>query len=361
MKFRFKMPSYFKKIAQLFLFLGLGIFFIWFSVKDLKPEDIEIIKNSTAGILNSKSLLFIFISIVCGTIAHYFRALRNILLIDPLGYKTRKTTAFYSVMTCYLANLAIPRLGEVLRCTILQRYDQIPFQKSFGTVVVERAFDFIIFVLLMILIIFVNNGLLSELMVDKENGITLGVWVYNKWTVVWKLKYFIIGFLTGLIFAFVIRYRKKKRGTLKTIKKQSKIVVKIKNIVVGLWQGLISVKDLKHPYLFIIYTIAIWVFYYLGVFLCFFAFDFLQHLSPMPAFVVLVVGAIGFMVAQGGLGAYPLIAAGVLVLYGIDYAQGLAAGWIGWSAQTLMILIVGFASLILASFLKVENRAVVNG
>jgi hypothetical protein len=80
----------------------------------------------------------------------------------------------------------------------------------------------------------------------------------------------------------------------------------------------------------------------------------------MPAFIVLVVGAIGFMIAQGGLGAYPLIVAGVLVLYNVDYAQGLAAGWIGWSAQTIMILIVGFASLIFASFLKIENREVIN-
>jgi len=359
MKFRFKMPSYLKKIAQLILFLGLGIFFVWFSVKDLKPEDIEIIKSSAAGILNFKSLLFIFISIVCGTIAHYFRALRNILLIDPLGYRTRKTTAFYSVMTCYLANLAIPRLGEVLRCTILQRYDQIPFQKSFGTVVVERAFDFLIFVLLMILILFVNNELLSELVVDKQNNITLGIWINEKWTTLWAMKYFVLGFLTGIIAVMVIIYRKKKRGTLKT-GKVPKIIGKIKNIAVGLWQGLISIKDLKHPYLFIIYTVAIWVFYYLGTFLCMYAFDFLQHLSPMPAFVILVVGAIGFMVAQGGLGAYPLIVAGILVLYGIDYAQGLAAGWIGWGAQTVMILVVGFTSLILASFLKVENRAVIS-
>jgi hypothetical protein len=128
----------------------------------------------------------------------------------------------------------------------------------------------------------------------------------------------------------------------------------------GLWQGLISIKDLKQPYLFIIYTVAIWLFYFLGTFLCFFAFDFLQPLGPMPAFVVLVAGSIGFMATQGGLGAYPLVVAGILVLYNVEYAQGLAAGWIGWSAQTLMILIVGLAVLILASFLKVEDRAVIS-
>jgi uncharacterized protein (TIRG00374 family) len=345
-----------KKIIQLIIFLGLGIFFIWFSVKDLKQEDVEILKNSAAGILNARSLFFIFISMICGIISHYVCALRNILLIDPLGYRVRKTTAFYSVMTCYLANLAIPRLGEVLRCTILQRYDQIPFQKSLGTVVAERAFDFLIFVLLFVLIIFLNQGLLSDWVINKQKGITLGVWIDEKWAWVWAMKYFIIAVLIALAAVILILRHINKNS--KTTTKQSKITGAIKKIVLGLWQGLISIKDLKHPFLFIIYTIAIWVLYFLGVYLCFNAFDFLQGLGPMPAFVVLVVGSIGFMAAQGGLGAYPLVVAGILVLYGIDFAQGLAAGWIGWTAQTIMILIVGFTVLILASFLRVEDRGV---
>jgi hypothetical protein len=173
------------------------------------------------------------------------------------------------------------------------------------------------------------------------------------------MKYYILGILilavtVWLIYIYIVKKKNNNR-------KPSKIMASIKNIVIGLWQGLISVKDLKHPYLFVIYTVAIWLFYFLGTFLCFFAFDFLQHLGPMPAFVILVVGSIGFIAAQGGLGAYPLIASGILMLYGVDYAQGLAAGWIGWSAQTLMILIGGFITLILASFLKVEDRAVING
>ena len=343
-----------KKIVQLIIFLGLGVFFIWLSVKGLKQEDLEIIKISVKGILNSNSMLFIFISIICGIISHYFRALRNILLIDPLGYKVRKTTAFYSVMSCYLTNLAIPRFGEVFRCTFLQRYDKIPFQKSFGTVVVERGFDLLIFAVLFVLIIFLNKELLSELIINKQKGITLGMMIEEKWAALWAMKYLALIALVALIaIILIIKHIKQKIKS-----KPSKIIGIVKNIMVGLWQGLISIKDLQHPYLFIIYTIVIWVFYYLGVLFCFFAFDFLQHLGPMPAFMVLVVGAIGFMVAQGGLGAYPLIVAGVLALYGVDYAQGLAAGWIGWSAQTIMILIVGFTTLILASFLKIEDRKI---
>jgi uncharacterized protein (TIRG00374 family) len=343
-----------KKTIQLLIFLGLGIFFIWLSIKDLTSEDVETIKSSAKGVLNFKSLFFVFLSIVCGITAHFCRALRNILMIDPLGYRVRKTTAFYSIMSCYLANLAVPRLGEVLRCTFVQRYDQVPFQKSFGTVVIERAFDLIIFLLLFVFVFFFNQELLSQLVINKEEGITLGIWMSNKWSALWEMKNLIVLVLLCSIGVLLIVLRLKKKKT--TTNKQSKIVAKTKNIFVGLWQGLISIKDLKHPYLFILYTIIIWALYFLGIFACFFAFDFLQHLGPMPAFVVMVVGSIGFIIAQGGLGAYPLIVAGILALYNVDYAQGLAAGWIGWSVQTLMILVVGFTVLILSSFLKIENR-----
>jgi hypothetical protein len=356
-----------KKTIILLIFLGLGIFLIYFSIKPLynDKELMAQFKDSLIGVLNFKSLFFILMSMVCGIISHYFRALRNILLIDPLGYRVRKTTAFYSVMTCYLGNLVFPRLGEVLRCTFLQRYDKVPFEKSLGTVAVDRILDLVIFAALFVLIIFIfiNQGLFSELMniqievynksLDINENINLGVWLTNKWASVWALKYIVFGIIIGLTVVFFI--------FKKISKKQSKSIGFFKKIAIGLWQGLVSVKDVRHPYLFIIYTVAIWAFYYFGVFMCMFAFDFLQDLGFMPPFVVLVVGAIGFMVAQGGLGAYPLISAGILVLYGVDYAQGLAAGWIGWGAQTLMILVVGFTTLILASFLKVENRAVISG
>jgi len=347
-----------KRTVQFFVFLGLAVLFSWLSIKGFiaDPEKMEKFKNSVIAVFNLKSLFFVFLSMVCGVVAHYFRALRNILLIEPLGYQVRKSTAFYSVMTCYLGNLAFPRLGEVLRCTFLQRYDKVPFQKSLGTVVVERVFDLLIFALLFILIIFLNKELLVDLRINENSDITLGESLYEKWSALWKMKYIILCILIGLVALFMVFRRLK--ATHQSNPNQSKIIIKIKNIVIELWQSLISIKNLKHPFLFILYTIFIWLFYYFGVYLCFFAFDFLYHLGFMPAFVVLILGSIAFMVAQGGIGAYPLIVAGVLSLYGVGYENGTAAGWVGWGAQTIMILIVGCTTFILASYLKIEDRSI---
>lgn len=331
-----------KQIFQLLLFIGLGLFFVWISFRGLSDEQFQSIKDSILGINNPQSWLFLTFSLLCGAFAHFFRACRSVLLIEPLGYKVRYSMSFYAVMVCYLMNLAFPRLGEVLRCTFLQRYEKVPFQKSLGTIVAERALDVLIWLPLFIIVILFNTSLLSKLIIDKENNLSIGNWIEN----------FSVSFLTNIyLYVAVVAIITVIVVIVKTRKRWMKIpfFMKIKNFVIGIWQGLISIKDVKKPKLFILYTILIWVFYFLGTFLCFFAFDFLAHLGPAPAFTVLILGTLGFMVAQGGIGAYPLIVAGVLVLYNIEYAPALAAGWVGWSVQTVMIIIFGFLSLILAS------------
>ena len=334
-----------KTVLQLIIFLGLGIFFIWLSVRNLTDKDVKIIKESVIGVMNLKSMLFISLSMLCGVFAHYVRALRNILLIEPLGYTVRKSTAFYSVITCYLGNLAVPRLGEILRCTFLKRYDDIPFEKSFGTVVAERMFDVICWIPVFLIAVFINTGILSKIVFDKETGATLSMLLNQKWdalisnhTIYWMLG----GVLLLVLVLFLTR----------NLWMKIKLFKKIAFLLKGLWNGLISIKDLKRPYMFIFYTLLMWILYYLGTYFCFFAFDFLRNLGLLPAFSVLAFGTIGYMVAQGGLGAYPLLVAGIVVLYDVQYSEGLAAGWIGWGAQNVMIIVVGFISLILASFMK---------
>jgi len=338
-----------KTILQLILFLSLGVFFIWLSVRNLTAENIETIKESAMGVTNFKSMLFIFISMVCGIFAHYFRALRNILLIEPLGYTVRKSAAFYSVMTCYLGNLALPRLGEVLRCTFLKRYENVPFEKSIGTIVAERMFDLICWIPVFFIALLINTGILSQIVIDKETGATLSFLMRQKWNLM--ISNHTIYWLSASALLLVLVIFLSKKWWMKI-----KIFKKIAQLVKGLWNGLISIKDLKRPYMFILYTALMWICYYLGTYLCFFAFDFLRDLGPIPAFSVLAFGTIGYMVAQGGLGAYPLLVAGIVVLSGVQYSEGLAAGWIGWGAQNIMVIVVGFASLILASFLKKQNN-----
>ncbi|MCQ2285882.1 MAG: flippase-like domain-containing protein [Bacteroidales bacterium] len=343
----------FKSIIQLVIFVGIGLFFIWLSLRGMTANDYAKIKEVLIGINNPKSWMFIILSMLIGACAHFVRALRNIEMIEPLGYKVRKSMGFFSVMVCYLGNLGLPRAGEVLRCVFLQRYEKVPFEKSLGTVVAERAFDIVCWLLFFIIVVVLNTALLSNVVLDEQTQLTLGVWLQQKvMSMVTNYKMY-IALVVLVLLGFVI---------YKTRSKWSKVsfLVKVKNFFVGIWQGLISIKDVKHPWLFVFYTLLMWFLYFLGTYMCFFAFDFLQHLGPAPALTVLILSTVAYMVAQGGLGAYPWMVAQVLLLYGILKEAGLAAGWIGWLGQTVMIIVVGIVSLVLASFMKPQENQVVS-
>ena len=333
---------------KLVLFLGVGVFFIWLSSRGLDYKKLMFYASSAN---NAKGWFFISLSILVGAASHFVRSLRSRLLLEPLNYKVRVSSAFYSVMVGYFANLAVPRLGEVLRCTFLQRYESVPFQKTLGTIVTERTLDMLCALLIMLCAVLINTSILSQLIIDEANNITLGEWfelkffglLSNYWL------YIIMAVLAALV--YFTRHHWKKVA----------LFVKIKNLVIGVWQGFISIKDLKRPWLFVFYTILLWFFYFMGTYLCFFAFDYLSSLGPAPAFSILAFGTIGYIVAPGGIGVYPFIVAGILKLYSenISHEAGMAAGWVGWSAQTVMIIIFGIASLILASVASKRKSEIV--
>lgn len=337
-------------ILKTVLFVGLGILFIWLSVKDLSKEDIHMIFSSMALVNNPQGWLFIGLSVLAIVAADLIRAARAELLLKSIHYRPRFSMMFYSVMVCYIANLALPRLGEILRCTFLQRYENIPFQKSLGTVILERAVDVVCWLFLLIIALLLNNGLLSNLIVDQSQQLTLEEWFAQKGLsyVGNYLLYIIIGVIVLLI--VVIRLTRnwwQKRPAL----------VKVADFFKGIWRGFVSIKDIPNPWHFVFWTVAMWVSYYLGVYLFFHALPYLQHIGPGAAFTVLIFGTIAFMISQGGLGAYPLITAGIVMLYGISYTQGLAAGWIGWILQTVVSLVLGLFSLIATSFYKRHDAA----
>lgn len=345
-----KLKKILPDILKTILFVGLGILFIWLSIKDLSKDDIHMIFSSMALVNNPRGWLFIFLSVVAIVSADLIRAERARLLLNSIHYKPRFSMMFYSVMVCYIANLALPRLGEILRCTFLQRYENVPFQKSLGTVILERAVDVVCWLFLLIISLLLNNELLSQLVVDQSTQMTLQEWFAAK-----GLSYlgnYLLYIILIFIFLLIILVRVTRSWWQK-----KPALVKVADFFKGIWRGFISIKDLPNPWYFVFWTVAMWICYFLGVYLFFHALPYLQHVGPGAAFTVLVFGTIAFMISQGGLGAYPLITAGIVMLYGISYTQGLAAGWIGWILQTAVSLVLGLLSLAVTSFYKRHDAA----
>jgi len=322
------------------LFLGLGLFISWLTLRGLSQSEKQQILNS----FRIANYNWVILAVLLGILSHVLRALRWRLFLEPLGYHPSLKTTFFAVMVGYFANMAFPRLGEVTRCGILAKYEKIPFNRSFGTVITERAIDMFLFFALFVLMVFTQVGT-----IDRYLDTNIYPKLAEKFANPLFSRMFFF-FSAALVIGFVlilVMLRKKIAASV--------IFKKIVKLALGFWEGIKSLSQVKKPGLFIFYSLAIWVLYFLMLYVCFFCFSETTRLSPGAGLSSLVLGSIGIMVTPGGIGLYPAIIQETLILYGIAKTTGLALGWIAWTAQTSMILFVGGASLILLSFNKQFN------
>ena len=336
------MKKQLKSILKLLLFVGLGIFFIWFSIKDLTAEQRTSIIQDMQMVFSSHRWLYLVGGMVLGVISVYLRGLRAILMMNPLGYHVSRSNAYHSVMICYMANVAVPRLGELLRCTFLQRYEKVPFEKSFGTVITERIIDMLLLGVMFVLAIAVEAEKLVPLLGLDHLGNKLAGLSLKKWIIT-----FIIIAAAVILLICIGKWLGK-----------TKVMMKIKNILRGFWNGMISVTKLEKPGLFILYSILIWVCWYFMFMVGSFAFPEMISLGSAiwaATLSCVVVGTFGFVISQGGLGAYPLLVSQVLLLYGIKYETGLAIGWVIWANETFVYILGGLITLIFTAFIQAKK------
>jgi len=325
------MKKTFFAVLQYAFYAALAVFFVWLSIRGMDHEKWQQLKKSMDH-AHYWLLVPVFSLLL---VAHWLRALRWRQLMEPMGYKPSKLNAFFAVMIGYFVNLGAPRLGEVLKCTVLARYEKIPAQKLVGTIVAERAFDVICLGIVFGLTFVFQFDIISSLVHDyiypafqNKNGET----AYKK----------IILLGVGLIiFLIILKVMFSRFGHIN-------IVQKIKDITLGVWHGLISVRALKNKPLFFFYTIGIWIMYLLSTWCGFFAIDQTSHLGLADALTVLAMGSVGMILAPGGIGAYALLVMNTVALYNIPKEPyGLALGWLLWFGQFLSFVIFGVISFIL--------------
>lgn len=305
-------------VLKLAISLLIGVGIIWYLQRNLSPSDKEQIVHSIA---NAK-IFYVILTIILGALACPIRALRWKLMLEPMGYQPRFSTLTGSIFIMYLANLIFPRLGEVLRCSILQREENIPIEKSLGTMITERLVDVVGLAIIAGLGLLFEYDKLIQIIQQNSSSTT------NSSPYTWL----IIAAILGIAFIFILL---KIKPEIKLF-----IIEKIK----GLWDGLSSILKLKQPILFILYSFLIYTIYFLCTYLMYFAIEGTDILSLTSTFVVLTAGTIGVGVTQGGIGAYQFLVAKTLELYHIPKPIGLAYAWASWLIQTLNLVILGIFS-----------------
>jgi len=306
--------------------IALGIFLIGNFLARLSPEDKAAIINS----FKSANYWWVALSLFFGILSHFSRAYRWQFILEPIGYKPKFANTIMTVLVAYLLNLLIPRSGEIARATAISKYENIPFEKAFGTIVAERVADVLMLLLIIGVAFFSQAELLSNYLFTKSSS-----------------AYMQIG---GILIAFailaIIFYRFIKQSTIP-------FFIKVKEFINGLIEGVISVFKMKKKWVFIFHTIFIWAMYVLMFYVVTFALPETSHLPFSAIIVGFVIGGISMALTNGGLGIYPISVASVLILYQVELNPARAFGWIMWTAQTLMVLLFGGLSLI---FLPIYNR-----
>lgn len=323
-------------------FLGLGVFLIWWSLRQI-PDDKwnEFIESLT----NARFWLVIPVFFILSA-SHLLRGLRWRILMQPMGYTPTIKNTFSAVMIGYLANLAVPRLGEVLKCTILARYEKVPAEKLVGTIVAERAFDVISLAIVFLLSFTLQydivgsyaKEIITELFKTKAGNFST-----NK---------IIIAIAVVIVLIVTLRIWFKQFSHLK-------VVIAIQKILKGIWEGLSSIKNVKQKGLFIFYSATIWGLYIVGTWVGLYATHGTTGLGLKDAISALAFASIGMILTPGGIGAYAYFMAKVLEKSGIPFTIGYANGTLQWFAQFAIVVIVGFTCVILLPIIN-KHKATTN-
>lgn len=328
-----------RTIIQYLFFFLLGLIFVWLSLKNLNQENIAQIKKSFYG---AKSWL-IFPVCALLVISHIIRAWRWKLLIEPLGYKVSTLNAFFAVMIGYLVNQGVPRLGEVIKCSMLNRYEKVPLDTLIGTVIVERLVDGLSFLTVLGITFALQPGIYSELIDSffsrpgETTAQTLPGYVIP------------LGLLLIVVVA-IAAWMLLKRKTF------NDLLLLLKKIGLHIWQGISSVRHLRQRGLFILLSVLLWTIYLVSGYIGFFAFAETAHYGMKEAFTVLSAGTFGMLATPGGIGAYAYLVGQAMTVYGLHTGVAFAFGWILWFVTFAVIVIGGLISFVVMPYYNKHRK-----
>lgn len=287
-------------------------------------------------LLHGMDWTWMLLSFPFGILAQMFRGWRWRQTLEPLGERPRASTAVHSIFLSYAASLVVPRIGEFTRCGVLKRCDGVSFPKALGTVVTERAIDMLLMAAVCVLTLFMQMKVFSTFF--NKTGTSMDSIL---------AKFSATGYLVTAACAVAALL------LLHILLKKLSIYNKVKATLGGIWQGVVSLKDVRNASLFVVYTLAIWICYFLHYYLTFFCFDFTAHLGLQCALVTFVVGSIAVIVpTPNGAGPWHFAVKTMLILYGVGDTDALYFVLIVHSVQTLLVIALGIYSWVALAFTK---------
>ncbi|MBK8808411.1 MAG: flippase-like domain-containing protein [Bacteroidales bacterium] len=323
------------KALKYLIFSLLTLLFLYFVFKDV--DVLHLLKDVAEA-----NPLYILLSLFFALIGYLIRAARWQLIINASQHNVSFTNSFKAITTGYLANMLLPRLGEISRCAFLTKKESVPFDFLIGTVIVERIIDLIILFILLIITALYKLDFFGTFFLNSFQKAYLAIDI--KLLLIIALTIFIVFGILLLLF---------RKKIIQTV-----FYRKISDFIKGILHGIFTIKHMQKRNLFIIQTIAIWLMYWLMTWIVFFAIEPTKNLDMIDGLFILIAGGIAMIVpVQNGFGAFHGIVASALTIYGLDFeTEGLLFAVICHESQTILIVILGtFSILSTLSVFKKKN------
>ena len=318
------MKTHLSKWLSIVIPILLGILIIIYQYNKFTDAQIEEI----VGYFKNANYYFVILSVMVGFMGNTLRAYRWKYMLDHLGYESNFANNFMAVNIGYLLNLTVPKSGEISRAVIVKKYNNIPFDKGFGTIVAERIIDIFFLLFFMLLAVLLQYNIVKAFILDKIPMQLLTL-------------LFIVGMVSLITLILVYKYSK------------IKMILVLKEKISGLKEGLLSVVHMKKKGAYFFQTILIWMSYVLTYVIATMVIPETSTLTIGAIITSFVVGSIAIAFTNSGFGAYPFLTSKILLFYAIAEPAGTAFGWIIWTSQMLMIIFLGVLSFIM---LPIVNR-----
>ena len=332
------MRKRFFSILQYVIFLGGGVFLVWWQLKSLTPEQ----KTAFLNAFNEANYWLILPVSILTLMSHLSRALRWKLLMEPLGYKPATKNVFAVTVIGYFANAAFPRLGEILKCTFLARYEKLKVDKLVGTIIVERTFDMVCYLIFIGITVLIQIDVVGDFTKKTLEDIAL-----SPGFPLWAKALIALAIIAGIFGCLIFLFNKYPGN---------KVVLAIRNFLNGILEGFKSIKNLKHRKAFIFHTFLIWSLYLLEIYIAFYAMKGTMHLTLKAACSVLTLATLAMIATPNGIGSFPFLIQKTLLIYGISSALGIAFGWLMWGISTGIIIVAGLIMLLLLPYMNKNKK-----
>jgi uncharacterized protein (TIRG00374 family) len=311
------------KWLSIFLPILLGLSLVIYTYNKFTPQQLEEIKLQ----FKNADYFYIYISLLISAVALWSRGYRWKYTLEHLGYQPKISTNVMAVCIGYFINMSIPRSGEVSRALILKKYEDVPFDKAFGTIIAERVVDTFFLLSFIGLAFFLEFDVLKAFVLDK---------------IPFQKLMLILAIGSALLIGVILMFRDSKFKLIQTIKQK----------ISGLMDGVFSIWKMDKKWAFLFHSLLIWASYFFMFYITIFALPETSSLSLSTVVISFIVGGLAITLTNSGFGAYPFLMAEILLLYNVPETAGTAFGWLVWTSQTLMVVLLGTLSFLLLPILN---------